>query len=267
MGNPIAERLKERRVNFGPHQLEGGYNHLYSSIKSVKDLVLLIYRDDVNTKIFTMLHIVPQVVDLLTLDERVSVFHAIKQQVMDERMCNIGYSTSYADEEDTTTVAGAARSALGNHSRMKKLEDFLSLNLEQKFGKSRYDLFEEEKRWMEIPLEKRKDEEEHHKLMRLKDIYKIQEILRGTTEPTGILGRLLEESCRKCGEQEVYCGYTELGTGMAYYHNFWHLCLSCLDAKHLLYVVSYGNEVEGDENCPFCGYDWLRRPNENTQDN
>jgi len=237
MGNPIAERLKERRVNFGPHQLEGGYNHLYSSIKSVKDLVLLIYRDDVNTKIFTMLHIVPQVVDLLTLDERVSVFHAIKQQVMDERMCNIGYSTSYADEEDT------------------------------KFGKSRYDLFEEEKRWMEIPLEKRKDEEEHHKLMRLKDIYKIQEILRGTTEPTGILGRLLEESCRKCGEQEVYCGYTELGTGMAYYHNFWHLCLSCLDAKHLLYVVSYGNEVEGDENCPFCGYDWLRRPNENTQDN
>jgi len=67
------------------------------------------------------------------------------------------------------------------------------------------------------------------------------------------LGRLMEEACKNCGEKEVYCGHADLGT-VDYYDNFWHICLSCLDVKHKETYTGNGQEIGGETNCFFCGY-------------
>ncbi len=68
----------------------------------------------------------------------------------------------------------------------------------------------------------------------------------------GGLGKLLEESCEKCGEQTVYCGHVDLG-GYDNYDNSWHLCLSCLDARHSEVYTSM-SDTSGwfPSYCPWC---------------
>lgn len=113
MVNGIVARLNERRVNFTPYQWEGGYNGLYDSVVSYDDLKRLILVNDANTKIFTMKHIVPLVADLLTGEERRDLSDILTRQLKDDRMCDIGLSTSYADDEDASTISSSARYAIG----------------------------------------------------------------------------------------------------------------------------------------------------------
>ena len=58
-------------------------------------------------------------------------------------------------------------------------------------------------------------------------------------------------ACKKCGKSEVYCGHADLGH-VDYYDNFWHICLNCLDAKHIETYTGIGQETADDLNCPFC---------------
>lgn len=115
--NAIAHRLQERKIHFSPYQWEGGYNHLYDSIRSYSSLKKFLQEDDVNTKIFTMKEIAPLVTDLLTEEERRELLDILKHQLTDDRMCDIGGSTSYADNEDTLTVSRSARYALSELER------------------------------------------------------------------------------------------------------------------------------------------------------
>lgn len=116
--NAITHRLQERRTHFGPHQWEGGYNHLYDSIRLYSDLKMFLQNDDANTKIFIMKEIVPLVVDLLSEEERSQLSDILKRQLRDDRMCEIpSAGASYADEEDTTTVSSSARYALNELER------------------------------------------------------------------------------------------------------------------------------------------------------
>jgi hypothetical protein len=112
MTNPIVDRLNERGVNFSPYQWEGGYNGLYNSVKSYYDLRMFVLDGDVNTKIFTMKEIVPHVADLLPEEQKRELSDILQRQLTDNRMCDIGGSTSYADNEDTTTVSSSGRYAL-----------------------------------------------------------------------------------------------------------------------------------------------------------
>jgi hypothetical protein len=66
----------------------------------------------------------------------------------------------------------------------------------------------------------------------------------------GSVGERSGQHC-KCGF-ETYCGRVDLGTADSY-HNFWHICLQCFDAKHKENFVRQNSERDYDTNCPFCG--------------
>lgn len=125
-----------------------------------------------------------------------------------------------------------------------ELEEFLRLDLDKIFGKSKNEAGEKQEK---IPIKK-----ESKKLYFLKDCTEIQKILK---RPDTSLGRHLEEPCPECGSKEVYCGHKDLG-GVDYYDNFWHLCLNCLYALHTERYTGIGQESENDTVCPFCGYKW-----------
>lgn len=112
MDTQIAKRLKEKRVNYSPYQWEGGYNWIQDSINSYEDLKKLLLEKNTNTKIFTMLRIIPEIIDLLSQIETRDLAEVLQTQLSDNRMCEISYPGSYADEEDDSTVASSARFAL-----------------------------------------------------------------------------------------------------------------------------------------------------------
>lgn len=133
-----------------------------------------------------------------------------------------------------------------------KLEEFLVLDLKKRFGISREDadrIYEEAR--------KAGNKEKASEMKRIIDCYEVQRILRLGVPP----GRLLEKSCERCGENQVYCGYKDLG-GVENYDNYWHICLGCLDAKHeesySLYYSTWGSQAKDEiVVCPFCGYRWI----------
>ena len=86
-----------------------------------------------------------------------------------------------------------------------------------------------------------------------KKLIEIQKILKRENTP---LGRLMDEPCEECNQQEVYCGHADLGA-VDYYDNFWHICLNpdCLDHRHREIYSCVGSESKGDMDCPFCKYE------------
>jgi hypothetical protein len=111
--NDMVNRINEKRANFSFHQWEGGYNHLYDSVKSYVDLIKVLQEDDENVRIFTMSNIIPLVADLLSKDERKNLSDILKNYLSDDRMCRIASAgASYADDEDTRTVSDSARNTL-----------------------------------------------------------------------------------------------------------------------------------------------------------
>lgn len=69
-------------------------------------------------------------------------------------------------------------------------------------------------------------------------------------KPSG-LGEIVDKQC-SCSQKEIRCGHTIDGGGVSDYHWFWHLCLSCLDAKASIYVVEPDYETEADYCCSWC---------------
>jgi hypothetical protein len=115
MTDGFVERLrelKERRKDYGCSGWEGGCIWLYESVRGYDDLRTVLERGSVNDRIFALRTIAPEILDLLDEAERKDLRKALAANVSDERMCDIGYGGSYADDEDTTTVAGAAIFAL-----------------------------------------------------------------------------------------------------------------------------------------------------------
>jgi hypothetical protein len=111
--NSIAERLTKTKTEYSSSQWEGGYNGLYDSVKSYGDLKRLILSDDVNTKIFTMTNMIAPLTDLLSETETEELSGILREQLTDDRLCQIpGGSTSYADDEDISSVSNSARYAL-----------------------------------------------------------------------------------------------------------------------------------------------------------
>ena len=102
------------------------------------------------------------------------------------------------------------------------LEEFLALNLESE---------DVQKRFPQLVLTKEECKE-------------VQSIVKHRD-----IGKLLDKPCDKCGEKQVYCGYADLG-GVDYYDNYWHICLSCLDAKHKEDYNQSGMEP-AETPCPF----------------
>jgi hypothetical protein len=108
----ISERIEEKRYPHSSYSWEGECNSLYDRVKSFKSLKELIQNGDINTKILAMQYIAPWVIDLLSENERGELSGILRSQLSDGRMCIISYSAPQSDEEDTRTVAGAARFAL-----------------------------------------------------------------------------------------------------------------------------------------------------------
>ncbi|MDO8459873.1 MAG: hypothetical protein Q7S74_02065 [Nanoarchaeota archaeon] len=107
----MANRLLERRVNFSSSQWEGRYNHLYNVIRCYDDVKGFIKCSDINTRIFTLVYIVPEIADLINIDERRELYDLIYGQFSDNRQVEIG-STMQCEDEETITVSSAARYAL-----------------------------------------------------------------------------------------------------------------------------------------------------------
>jgi len=120
LAESISQRLNKKRINFSPYQWEGLYNGLYDEIKSYEDIKAHLSKpvpkiqlgEDTNKRIFIMGNIIPEIVNLLTLQEKRDLENILKNHLNDNRMCDIGGSTSYADNEDTSTVSGSAEYAL-----------------------------------------------------------------------------------------------------------------------------------------------------------
>jgi hypothetical protein len=114
MLNIFYQRLNERKriIWFSSHQWERAYIHLYEKVSSYNDLKRLTESNDVNTKIFTLSNIIPEITDLLTERQRRELEIIIEKEIDNKRMCEISYPCSEADEEDTETVSSAAKNAL-----------------------------------------------------------------------------------------------------------------------------------------------------------
>jgi hypothetical protein len=129
-----------------------------------------------------------------------------------------------------------------------KLEEFLTTDLQIRFGKTKDEVW----RNVHDKTKVREFDGEYEVLSSLRDCYLIQDILKRHPD---VLGRHLDELCQKCGAKEVYCGHIDLGRA-DYDDNFWHICLHCLDARHKEKFEESGYESEEDTYCPFCGYVW-----------
>ncbi len=92
-------------------------------------------------------------------------------------------------------------------------------------------------------------------------------VIQGLINDSRSVERLTDIVCGKCGKKEVHCGYIdkyESKYQADYYHNFWHICLNCLEVQHQAAMTGYGQEQEDDLECPFCGYDWTSDLNKRT---
>jgi DNA polymerase II small subunit/DNA polymerase delta subunit B len=134
----LADRLAEKKPNFSSHQWEAECAYLYDEIKNYDDLKRLLTEtaerdeqfekkqrgehhriagywqkvgEDANKHIIIMMHIIPDVTDLLSHEQREELIKIVETKKGDSRMCYIGGSTSYADEADDTTVEQAANIA------------------------------------------------------------------------------------------------------------------------------------------------------------
>jgi len=106
------KKLDSQRVDFCDCQWERSCSWEYDAVKSFSDVERLINADSANTKIFALMYIVPVVSSFLNPERKQRLAGLLRGDLDDGRMCEIGYSGLYADEEDTTTVASAARYAL-----------------------------------------------------------------------------------------------------------------------------------------------------------
>ena len=111
MGETILERLQQRRIQFSPYQWASGSKNLFG-IRDYEELCNYAWSDDVNTRIFINEYVIPEIVDILSLEQRGRLSDILRRQLPDKRMCEIGGSTSYFDNEDTRTVSGSAKAAI-----------------------------------------------------------------------------------------------------------------------------------------------------------
>ncbi|VVB84026.1 Uncharacterised protein [uncultured archaeon] len=115
-------------------------------------------------------------------------------------------------------------------------EQFLKLDLREKFGETKNSY--------------------SNSLEGVSALSRVKDILRKVDSKQIMKhNRKLEESCKKCGEKEVYCGYIENGVTSDYHDNFWHICLGCLDAVFYEHTVGNGSmETPDDTKCPWCNH-------------
>ena len=133
-----------------------------------------------------------------------------------------------------------------NHFQMK-LEEFLELDLEKRFGVKAEELANRINHNPSILDSGMKYED----LIAINDCFSVQFFLREHS-----IGRNLNEPCEKCNSSEVYCGFEEEKNTRDYYYTFWHICLNCLDSKYDKSHIGYGQESEKDTECPFCRHRW-----------
>lgn len=119
MEKTIPQHLRAIGFHYGSSQWEGRYERVYNSVESYIDIKNLILGADANTKIFAMRDIATLIIDLLSRDEKRDLYSVLKNQLSDNRMCDIGYPPTYADEADTITVSKASEAAL------KRLEEYI----------------------------------------------------------------------------------------------------------------------------------------------
>ena len=126
----IIEKLREHRNDHGPHGNEHNFFYrgwerdcigLYDSIRCYNDLKQFILDERTNTKIFTIATIFPLIAGLLTEQQRTELVPILQESLSDNRMCEISYGRTNADDEDNSTVSESARFAL---NLLEKLATF-----------------------------------------------------------------------------------------------------------------------------------------------
>ncbi len=135
-----------------------------------------------------------------------------------------------------------------------KIEDFLAIDLQEKFGMNfkeraeRYgDIIEK------VGYQNALSNPEFKKLMQMQYLSSVKGIIERIKTPN--VGRHLNETCKSCNTNEIYCGY-DFNSGPDDYYDFWHICMECLDVKFNHETHCYGYEEISDTDCPYCGYRW-----------
>ena len=73
-------------------------------------------------------------------------------------------------------------------------------------------------------------------------------------------GNKKKDLCSHCGSDEIYCGYAEVKkpeTELSV--KFWHICLNCLDIKHVENDFCFGQSIHFNYKCPICVEEYYKK--------